>query len=315
MIEFKEKFPFAGWKNCLYLSNENIEIIVATDIGPRIIRLGYKGQQNLFREFEDQVGKTGGNEYRLYGGTRFWHGPEANPRCYYPDNRPVEYEWDGKSIRLLQDIEDTTGMQKEVFITMDPEKDSIKIRYRIHNKNLWGIKLAPWILSVMNLGGRAIVPQEPFQAWEENYSPVRPLVLWAYTIMDDPRWIWGNKYIQLKQDKEAKTRQKLGILNKLGWIAYCLGEDLFIKKYNYDADAEYADYGVNSEIYTDKDIFEVETLGKFAEIAPDNYAEHAENWYVFKSKIDERETSIDRVLLPLLKNTGLPWNTNETNKK
>ncbi len=306
MIEYKEKYQFAGWKNCLYLSNGRIEMVITTDVGPRVIRLGYKNQQNLFREFEDQVGKTGGDGYRLYGGTRFWHGPEENPRCYYPDNVPVKYEWDGKTVRLLQDVEATTGMQKEIFITMDPNKDNAGIRYRIHNKNLWDIKFAPWILTIMNLGGRAVVPHEPFQTWEDNYSPVRPLVLWAYTTMDDPRWIWGKKYIQLKQDREANTRQKLGILNKLGWIAYSLGEDLFIKRFNFEKDVEYADYGVNSEIYTDNDIFEVETLGRFAPVKPGGYAEHAENWNVFKSEINEKEASIDSILLPLLESTDLP---------
>jgi hypothetical protein len=306
MIEYKEKYQFAGWKNCLYLSNGRIEMVITTDVGPRVIRLGYKNKQNLFREFEDQVGKIGGDDYRLYGGTRFWHGPEENPRCYYPDNVPVKYEWDGKTVRLLQDVEATTGMQKEIFITMDPNKDNAGIRYRIHNKNLWDIKFAPWILTIMNLGGRAVVPHEPFQTWEDNYSPVRPLVLWAYTTMDDPRWIWGKKYIQLKQDREANTRQKLGILNKLGWIAYSLGEDLFIKRFNFEKDVEYADYGVNSEIYTDNDIFEVETLGRFAPVKPGGYAEHAENWNVFKSEINEKEASIDSILLPLLESTDLP---------
>lgn len=306
MIEFKEKYFYGGWGNCLHLSNGNIELVATTDIGPRIIRFGFQGQQNLFRELEDQIGKTGGDDFRLYGGSRFWHAPEADPRSYFPDNEPVEYEWDGSTIKLLQKVESTTGMQKEMLVKMDPEEDKVSLTYRIYNKNLWDTKLAPWALTVMNLGGRAILPQEPFESWEKKLSPVRPMVLWGYTAMDDPRWIWGRKYIQLKQDRNEKIRQKIGLLNKQGWAAYNLGEDLFIKRYGFDPDASYTDFGVNTEIYTDMDILEVETLGRYDDIEPGGCAEHKENWYIFKARPGEDEDSIDSIVMPLVKKTELP---------
>ena len=103
--------------------------------------------------------------------------------------------------------------------------------------------------------------------------------------MDDPRWIWGRKYIQLKQDKNAVTRQKIGILNKRGWIAYSLKKDLFIKRYRFDPLSLYTDYGVNTELYTDKDFLEIETLGSYECIEPGDYAEHKENWYIFDKEV------------------------------
>ena len=50
----------------------------------------------------------------------------------------------------------------------------------------------------------------------------------------------------------------------------------------------------------------METLGRFAPVKPGGYAEHAENWYVSKSEINEKEASIDSILLPLLESTALP---------
>lgn len=299
-MKFEENYNYGGWDNCIRLSNENIELIATTDIGPRIIRFGFIGGQNIFREFVNDMGKKGGNEYRLYGGSRLWHGPEASPRCYYPDNFQVKYEWDGKILTLLQDIEKTTGMQKEIKIILSPAKNQVSLIYKIYNKNLWDIEFVLWALSIMNLNGRGIIPHEPFKTWEERLAPARPLVLWAYTTMDDPRWIWGKKYIQLKQDPEAKTRQKLGILNTLGWAAYYLNGNLFVKKYKYDPEATYTDFGVNTEIYTNSDIFEVETLGALKKIPPDGYSEHFEDWFLFKVEIDESEGSIDRKVLPLI---------------
>ena len=55
-----EKVAFGGWPNCYRLSNGQIELIVTTDVGPRVARLGFVGQANLFAEFKEQQGKTGG---------------------------------------------------------------------------------------------------------------------------------------------------------------------------------------------------------------------------------------------------------------
>lgn len=302
-MEIIEEYSFRGWENCIYVTNDEIELIATTDVGPRIVRFGFIGGQNLFREFTDQQGKTGGDEWRIYGGHRFWHGPEASPRCYYPDNSSVKYKIEGETVKLTQEVEKTTGMQKEIEITLNPDENQVYVLHRITNRTLWDIELAPWALTVMNLGGRAIVPHEPFQSWEERLTPVRPLVLWAYTDMKDSRWIWGTKYIQLKQNPEAKTRQKLGILNTLGWAAYYLNGELFIKRYKYEPKARYTDFGVNTEIYTDPDILEVETLGELKKIPPGESVEHVESWLLFKAKIDEDEESIDKNILPLVRRT------------
>ena len=164
---------------------------------------------------------------------------------------------------LTQDTEKMIGMQKEIEIKLDSEKNNVAILHRVINRILWDVEIPPWALKVMNLKGRAIVPQEPYKSREESLTPIRLLVLWGYTNIDDHRWIWGKKYIQLKQDPNAKTRQKLGILNTHGWVAYYLNGELFIKRCKYNPKAIYTDFGVNIEIYTDSDIVGVETLGEF----------------------------------------------------
>lgn len=300
-IKVKDDFGFKGWNKCIYLTNDKIEVVVTTEVGPRIIRFGFTGGQNLFGEIKEQLGKSGGDEWRIYGGHRLWHAPEANPRTYYPDNEPIEYEIKRNNIRLIQNVENTTGIQKEMEIRLDADTSEVVVLHRINNKTLWDIELAPWAISVMNLGGRAIIPQEPFQSWDERLTPVRPLVLWGYTDMSDPRWIWGKKYIQLRQDPNLKTRQKIGVLNTLGWVAYYLKGELFVKRYDYDKNAQYPDFGVNTEVYTDSDILEVETLGKLEKIPPGGFVEHIERWFLFKVELDETEESIDENVLPLIK--------------
>ncbi|MBU4313981.1 MAG: hypothetical protein KJ821_04220 [Actinobacteria bacterium] len=302
-MEIQEKYKFEGWKNCIRMTNGEVEIIVTTDVGPRIVRFGFVGDQNLFREFKQQQGKTGGDKWLIYGGHRLWHAPEVKPRTYFPDNNPVNYNWNGKTLRLIQSIEATTGIQKEMEINLGSNNNNVRILHRLVNKNLWGIEIAPWALSVMAQGGRAIIPQEPYQSGEENLLPVRPLVLWSYTEMKDPRFIWGTKFIQVKQNPNANTYQKIGVLNTLGWAAYYLDGQLFVKRYNYNPEARYPDFGVNTEIYTNPEILEVETLGGMKKVSPGESVEHVENWFLFKATLNEDEEFLESELTPIIQET------------
>jgi hypothetical protein len=303
-MKIEKNFNYGGWENCIRLSEGEIECVVTTDVGPRIIRLAFKGEKNVLGEIEDHLGKTGGNEWLSYGGHRLWHSPEVMPRTYYPDNKPVSYCWDGKTLKLIQDMEETTGIQKEIEITPGKE-NNIRVLHRLINRNLWDIEFAPWAITVMAKSGRAIVPQEPYKPAEGNLLPVRPLVLWPYTRMGDHRFTWGDKFIQIKQDTEAGSPQKIGALNKQGWIAYSLGDYLFVKKYSYKPDVIYPDFGVNTEIYINPDILEMETLGSLEKVPPGGFVEHIENWFLFKEEIGEDEETLEKKLIPIIKKTDM----------
>ncbi len=294
-----EKVSYAGWKNCIRLSNREIELIATTDVGPRIIKFGFIKGENLFKEYQEQLGRTGDKEWCIYGGHRLWYAPEHEVKTYWPDNAPVEEKWDGKTLTLTQKVDDY-GVQKGIEITVDPDENKVVILHRIMNKGSEEVELAPWCLTVMKENCRAIFPQEPYKPHPEYLLPARPLVLWHYTDMADPRYTWGKKYIQLRQDPGAKTKQKIGFLNKAGWAAVYLKGNLFIKKYDYISDAEYPDYGCNTETYTDSDMIELETLGPLAKIAPGGKVEHTERWSLHELEIGGDENSIDRKILPFL---------------
>ncbi len=299
-----EVTPYDNWKHCVKISNGSIELIATTDVGPRIIRFGFCDGENLFKEFPGMVGKTGGDEWRVYGGHRFWHAPEAQPRTYAPDNSPVQYIWKDNILKLVQPTEASTGIQKELTIIMDPDKNTVRIVHRLINHNLWEVTLAPWALTVMRSGGRAIFPQEPFRPHEEALLPARPMALWYYTDMADHRWIWGTHYIQLKQDTRAKKPQKIGMLNRQGWMAYLWDNDIFIKRFPFIDNATYPDFGCNCESYTNSDMLELESLGPLAPLSPKGgTVTHIEDWFLFHGRADTREHALDKVLKPLIKQT------------
>ncbi len=300
-----EKVSYGGWPNCIRLTNGRVELIATTDVGPRVIRFGFVGGQNLFREYKETDGLIGGDEWRLYGGHRLWHAPEAKPRTYAPDNSPVVFAMEANTLKLRQAIEASTRIEKQIEITLDDQEDKVNLVHRLINHNLWEVELAPWCLSVMAQGGRVILPQEHFIPHTEELLPARPLALWYYTDMADPRWKWSTKYIQLRQDPTNPKPQKIGIRNSLGWAAYQLGENLFIKRFPFDNKATYVDFGCNNEIFTNEAMLEVESVGPVTRLAPGAQVEQKETWYLFKRKVNEDDASLDAGLVPLVAKTAL----------
>jgi hypothetical protein len=296
-----EKVQYGGWQNCYRLANDDIELIVTGDVGPRIIRFGFIGQENLLKEYPQFMGKTGGDEWRIYGGHRLWHAPEENPRTYLPDNSPIEVtEYQG-GMRIVQPLEAASGIQKEIDIYLSPDKAHAQITNRLINAGVWPIQLAVWALTVTAAGGKMIIPLPPRGSHEGNLQPTSTLALWAYTDMADPRWTWGTKYIMLRQDVNAHHSQKIGMPVSDGWVGFVRNNTLFIKQFDYIPGAEYPDLGSNVEAYTDRDMLEVETLGPLVTLAPGASVEHTEQWHLFADvPMPMNDADVDTHILPKL---------------
>jgi hypothetical protein len=296
-----EKVSYGGWPNCFRLSNEQVEVIVTADVGPRVIRFGFKGRDNEFREFEDMLGETGADEWRIFGGHRFWHAPEVHPRTYAPDNEPVDVQQHNDRVRVIQPTEPTTGIQKEIELSLAPETAHVTLTHRLRNNNLWAVELAPWALSVMAQGGRAIIPLPPRGSHEDNLLPANTLTLWAYTDMSDPRWTWGRKYVMLEQRPGATTPQKAGLMVPDGWAAYARRGHLFVKKFEYVPGARYPDWGCSVETFTDADFLEIESLGPLVNLQPGGEVEHLEHWFLFDGvPMPKDDADVERDVLPKL---------------
>lgn len=304
-----EKVNYGGWTNCIRMSNGTIELIATTDVGPRIIRFGFVGQDNEFYEAADQIGKTGGEAWRAYGGHRLWHAPEANPRTYALDNSPVNYQMAGDTLRLIQDTEATTGVQKEIELTMDSNR--VHVVHKLTNRNLWAVEFAPWSISQMAPGGEAILPQDPYSPHpaipdfpgqvidDKYYLPVRSIALWSYAKLDDPRWVFTSKYIILKHDPSRDRPQKIGISNEENWGAYARNGHLFMKKMVYQEGAVYPDRGSSFEVFTNAAMLELETLGPMVKLEPGATVTHIEDWYLFdRVSFENTDESIDANVMP-----------------
>ncbi|MCE5193761.1 MAG: hypothetical protein ABFD13_06455, partial [Candidatus Cryosericum sp.] len=143
-----EQVEFRGWPNCMRLSNGTVDLVVTTDVGPRIVRYGFVNGENMLCEVHDEDGITGGDTWHTFGGHRLWHAPEANPRTYQPDGAPVPFEKGERSILLKPEVEAATGIQKELGVSLDPTGTGVMVTHRLTNRGLWPVRLAVWAITV-----------------------------------------------------------------------------------------------------------------------------------------------------------------------
>jgi hypothetical protein len=290
-----EKSSYGGWPNCLRIANEDVELIVTTDVGPRVIRYGFVGGQNLFKEFAGQMGASGESTWQPRGGHRIWIAPEVVPDTYAPDNAPVRSIILEDGVELTAPVEPETGLEK--WLAVQLSSSGVTVTHRIKNVASKPRTLAPWALSMMAPGGVGITKFPRRGTHPEDLPPSNPLIMWAFTDLSDPRWTFTKKYLILRQDPNNTAPQKLGHFNEKTMGAYLLGADLFVKRTDADPSKTYADFGASYETFTNGDFLELETLGPLEEVAPGATLEHVEQWSLRKNVTirDWTDEELDRV--------------------
>jgi len=274
-----EVVPYAGWSRNARLTSGDLELIVTLEVGPRIMRFARTGGANVLRNYEEDLGKTGGNEYHSYGGHRLWIAPEEDPKTMTPDNEPVDSS-EGDGWQKFSTREEPWHVQKEIAVAA--VEGGFKIRHRIYNRGVYAVQLAPWAITVMEPGGTCAFPQSPFVPHSQRLLPVRPIVLWGYTDMSDPRYTWGKQIVRLRHDSTGGN-QKIGSLVEQGIAVYALRDQLFVKRFDFDPACSYPDMGCNFETFTRQDMLEIESLGRLQMVQPKGYAEHCEAWYLLSN--------------------------------
>jgi hypothetical protein len=307
--------PYQGWKNNLRLSNGDAELVVTLDVGPRILSYRLQGGKNVFKEYPDQLGKTGESEWRVRGGHRLSVAPEDPGRSYAPDNGPVAYKLLDKPlglVRLTPEPDGGHGIQKEMDVQLAAKGGRVKVVHRIRNISSKPVELSPWAVTVLAPGGVEIIPQPPKRPYPKDprkarsaadYAPQQSIALWPYFSFHNQGWNFGPKYITLwpgtvrQGPKYGPT--KVGLAHRLGWVGYLNGGNLFVKRFNYEEGKTYPDNGCNLETFADPDTLDIESLGPLAKLGPGAAVEHTETWDLVGgvgSYVHQFE--IDKVVLP-----------------
>ena len=268
-------------QDCVELSNGSLSLLVTQSAGPRVISLRFNGGENIFAELPDIVLDCPGvGDFHILGGHRLWHAPENPRRTYLPDDDPVEIKPLENGVWTRQKIESETGIQKELKIKLNPQKNTVKVKHILTNHGLWPVTCAPWAITQMKRGGVALLPQNK-DLWNQNPTlPNRPLTLWPYTDINSPVINWSNDVIQIRAEM-TDGMLKIGFPNPRGWLAYWRACTLFVKRAKFDFQADYFDFGSSTECYCDPRFLELETLGPITSLNPGDSASHTETWELY----------------------------------
>ena len=298
-----EKIAYGGWQNNLRISNGDVELIVTLDVGPRILSYKLVGGENVFKEYPDQLGKSGEDSWMIRGGHRLWTSPELPDRTYVPDNSPVEFEKLPSGAVVVTQPPDRFGFRKSIAIELAPEGSEVKLTHQIANVGDAPIEVAAWALTVMKPGGIEILPLPPYAPHPgdatggsaEDFGPSTELILWSYTVLNDPRWTFGAKYITLKHMDSGPT--KLGLSRTCGWAGYLNGGTLFVKRFHYEPSATYPDRGASFETFSNAEMVEMESLGPLDTLKPGESIAHDETWTLLGgAEAGEGEGGIDTMM-------------------
>lgn len=263
--------------DCLALENDTYVVIVSVSVGPRILCFRSKNGANMLAESSAVAKDTPLGTWRAYGGHRLWIAPEEMPLSYSPDNEPVLIEPAPNGVTLTRVDRDTLV---DRMMTLALDSKGLTVEHRLVNRRHTARAMSAWALSIMAPGGVVYVPQEPYAPQHEDFSAARPLVLWRYTELDDPRFGFSERFVTITPDPQREAPNKLGFGNRAGVAYYERGGETFVKRFTDRPNAVYPDYGSNTEVFTAGSFIELETLGPLETVAPNEATVHVERWEI-----------------------------------
>lgn len=280
------RVTYGVFGNCVKLTNGLTELVASLDFGPRIVHFSLCGKENMLyndttkKPLGDKFEVFNGDQLILYGGHRIWISPEIVPRCYHPDNLPVKCVEIENGVELYGAPEKENAIQKIMVITMHPEKAAVSLHHEIKNLGLWDIELAPWCITMMDKGGREIIPVP-----DRNTGLLanRSITFWDYSDMSDSRVRWGKEFITLTQNSDVPGAFKLGLNNENGWAAYFNKGQVFFKFFEHAVDGFYPDNGCSYESYTNEVMLEMECLGEMEVLMPGESSVIDEDWELYEA--------------------------------
>ena len=298
-----------GWDRNLRLANDHLELLATLEVGPRILSFSTRGGANVFKTYDEQLGGRGESEWMIRGGHRFWIAPEDPLRTYHNDNFSVEHRENPATGEVVIDSvqEDGDRILKSLGISIDPAAPCVTVRHTARNLDSRPLDVSVWALSVMDPGGIEIIPQPALGEHPRDYLPSRGIILWPYTDLGDPRWHFGRDFFTLRQS-EGYLPTKIGLPHRERWIAYVIGESVFIKTFDFLEGENYPDGGCNFETFTNSDMLEIESLSPLKTLEPGEEITHIEHWSVLPVTTEiliDSEEALGEWIAPFLERSGL----------
>jgi hypothetical protein len=279
-----EKIQFKGFDAVKLTNNKGDELIVLTEIGPRIISFKPEGKDNFFyvSEVDLQKEKIDPKKWYVFGGTRLWVSPESS-LTYAPDNKPVKVLIEGARATLISDVDESNPLKKITEIEI--KEQSFRINSTVINEGSLLVSAGLWALSCLKPAGDAVI----YLPWgEESDWNIKDMKYWENWLssgsdVESAQWSPTNEFFIVKPTGETG---KVGFANRHGFALYRTGDLSFIKRAEYIESAAYPDDGCSFEIYTSSIFYEIESLSPLYCLKPGIAYTHREDWWAGFESID-----------------------------
>ena len=252
------------------------------DTGPRITGLRVDDGENLFVELPGLViERPGGAPFTFLGGHRLWLAPEVPEITYQPDDDPVKVTNETGHCRVRGEP-DPNGIVREIDVSCGRIDGSIVVDHRVINVGDSPIETAVWAITQFPADGSAILPLGAEPVDGGGYQANRSVILWPYSNPGADGFRWSRDAVVVGGSSGPK--QKVGVENTNGWVAYQRGSMLFAKwAAPHDADDQYVDRGASVQVYRDHRFIELETLSPIRRLERGDALHHREIWRVIET--------------------------------
>ena len=258
--------------------NKDQTLVLPLDFGPRILKF-LIADQNIFKDFPEHRQDTSDN-FKLYGGHRLWSAPEDKVDCYEPDNLRIDCEFSENSV-LLRDQKPRKFM-REICIK---ETSTWHIEHRLINNSKDEVKISAWPITMLPVHFSAVLPMP--NKTRQGLNPNRNLVLWPYTSLQDSRLSSHADFMSVSPDKSSAF--KIGYFNAAGFLAAQSENHYFVKYYPPGSQGTHPDFSANSEVYTDQNVLELESLSSYTSLMPGQSIVHREIWLAAERRSIQRD--------------------------
>lgn len=252
------------------------------ETGPRITGLRFGDGENLLAELPGlTIERPGGAPFNFLGGHRLWLAPEVPAITYLPDDDPVRAVTGAGHLRVRGEP-DPGGIAREIDVSCGRADGSIVVDHRIINVGDTAIETAAWAITQFPADGAAILPLVADQIDTGGYQANRSVVLWPYTNPGAEGIEWSRDAVVVRGSIGPK--QKVGVENRNGWLAYHRGQTLIAKWATpHEVGVRYVDRGASAQVYRDHRFIELETVSPVRRLERGDALHHREVWRVIET--------------------------------
>jgi hypothetical protein len=252
------------------ISLNDVTLVVDAAHGGKILSYRYQDKEVLNQgRFPNSFGST------------FWTSPQAQwnwPPVPEYDTRPFTAEQQDGALVLTGSKSERFGYRIRKKLQANPQDGSFVITYSIINESGETRQVAPWEISRVPNGGLLF-----FEA--SAVEPANNMEGLPFTFSDGIAWY---------QMDEAQMNRKINADGK-GWLAFCNGSVLFVKKFQDLAEGQAAPAEAEIQVYANpgKTFVEIEEQGAFTTLQPGESVDWTVCWYLLP--LEGTEGALDAV--------------------